>query len=163
MLTNRSFVAVVGALIAILVAPAPPAWAAPKPPDPRYDVVDSWSDATGATVYLRRGSWNGKTGWGYEKVTRYHNLNVAAVRLTTRYPESRSLVAGTKYNYVTPVHHVRCSGWWLFRRCEIVETVDVTVGVDFRNVGSGSFGVVTAFCSGDPKCPDWVRNAANNR
>ena len=72
-------------------------------------------------------------------------------------------MAGSKYNFTTPVHRVRCSGWWVFRQCQIVETVDVTVGVDFRPVGSGSFGVVTAFCSGPPRCPDWVKTAANNR
>jgi len=35
-----------------------------------------------------------------------------------------------------------------------------TVGVDFRKVGGGSFGVVTAFCAGPPRCPDWVKKHA---
>jgi hypothetical protein len=130
-------------------------------PDPRYKVVATWKDSKGATVYLRQGSWNGKSGWGYGKISKYHNLSVAAVRTVTKYPQRRAHVAGQKYNYYTPVEHVRCSGWWVFRRCKVVEAVQVTVGVDFRSVGTGSFGVVTAFCSGSTRCPDWVKQAAN--
>ncbi|TQS44681.1 hypothetical protein [Cryptosporangium phraense] len=64
---------------------------------------------------------------------------------------------------MTPVHYVRRSGWWIFRTCRTVETLDVTVGVDFRGVGDGSFGVVTAFCSGVVRCPDWVKEAADSQ
>ncbi|MFG1922280.1 hypothetical protein [Cryptosporangium sp. NPDC048952] len=159
---KRCSIAACASLI-ISLAISSPAAADPKPPDPRYEVIASWKDNTGAVVYLRRGSWNGKNGWGFEKVTRYHNLNIAAVRLTTQFPESRNHISGHKYHFTTPVHHVRCTGWWIFRDCQIVETVDVTIGVDFRDVGNGSFGVVTAFCTGDPRCPDWVKGAANSR
>ncbi|WP_018505844.1 hypothetical protein [Parafrankia discariae] len=166
MTARRAVVAAVtGILLALATLMLPsPASAAPKSPDPRYAVVASWTASTGDTVYLRQGSWNGTNGWGYAKVTAYHNLNEAAVRATTLYPKVVRELGPTTRRFETPVQHVSCRGKWIFRSCKVTETVTVMVAVDFRRFkqGGGSFGVVTAFCDGyTPKCPDWVKDAVN--
>ncbi|MGH2369307.1 MAG: hypothetical protein ACRDI2_14025, partial [Chloroflexota bacterium] len=133
------------------------------PTSSSYRVLSTWRERYGLRVYLRQGYWTGSSGWGYTKLSRYHNLNTAAVRATTKYPRSRAHTGGAAYRYETPVHHVRCSGWWIFRRCRIVETISAYAIVDYRLLRDGTtFGVVNAYCSRyRPRCPDWVKNAAN--
>ncbi|MFJ7249461.1 hypothetical protein ACIQWA_33190 [Kitasatospora sp. NPDC098652] len=126
--------------------------------DPRYALVASWASSDHRTVNLRKGDGS---GWGYDKIARKHNLNVAAIRATTRYPAPGFPVKQANpdsWNYVTKVNHVRCSGWFLWRTCKVVESRDVQVTVNYGNAK----GVITAYCLGiDGRCPDWVKNAAN--
>ncbi len=128
-----------------------------------YSVITTWAEKRGWKVYLRYGYWNGSSGWGWRKVTAYHNLNTSAVKATTKYPKSYWSTGGTSWKYRTPVNHVKCSGWWIFRSCKVVETINVYTVVDFRKLSSGgTFGVVTGYCgSYYPRCPDWVKNAIN--
>jgi hypothetical protein len=126
--------------------------------DPRYALVASWTSSNHRTVNLRKGDGR---GWGYDKIVQKHNLNVAAIRATTRYPAPGFPVKQANpdsWNYVTKVNHVRCSGWLLWRTCKVVESRDVQVTVNYGNAK----GVITAYCLGiDGRCPDWVKNAAN--
>jgi hypothetical protein len=134
--------------------------AAAAAPDPRYALVASWQAANRRTVNLRRGD----SAWGLTKIEQKHNLNVAAVRTTTKYPApgfpQKLSSSKDTWNYQTLVNHVQCSGWWLWRKCKVVEKTNVLAGVDF----AGPKGVITAFCVGiQGRCPDWVKNAANAR
>ena len=119
-------------------------------------VLYSWLDRDSRTVTLRS---NINT-----KIVNTHNVNYRVARATTKYPQHKWFVSGTKYNYSTPVNEVRCSGilWW--RTCKVVRTVTVMAGVDFRtNTSDGRpFGVTTTYCQGYAgACPDFVKNALN--
>ncbi|MQS15472.1 hypothetical protein F7Q99_25180 [Streptomyces kaniharaensis] len=125
--------------------------------DPAYALVASWTSKDHRTVNLRRGN----ASWGLTKIEQKHNLNVAAVRTTTKYPAPGFPVKQAEpdsWNYVTKVLHVRCSGWLWWRTCKVVEFLNVTVTVNYGNAK----GVITAYCLGvADRCPDWVKNAAN--
>ncbi|WP_372409029.1 hypothetical protein [Streptomyces luteireticuli] len=137
------------------------------PGDPAYRIVGEWKDKDNVTTTMRQGKWpGGDYGFGLTKVEQKHNLSLAAVRATTKYPRPNGgkwQQSGTTYNYVTDVLHVKCSGWWIFRTCRVVEVKSVKAVVNFRGLPDGKpFGVVTAFCENTPgRCPDWVRQAIN--
>lgn len=113
--------------------------------------------------------WKEKDGWrvnlwsdANHKIETKHNLNWKAVRATTRYPRIKVNDGGRAYKYETPVHHVTCSGWWVFKKCRVSERLEMRVIVDYRNHYDSSKGVVTAYCIGyQGACPSWVRNAVN--
>ncbi|MEU6969973.1 hypothetical protein AB0A71_19965 [Kitasatospora aureofaciens] len=132
--------------------------AAARAPSPNYQMVASWTSSDHRTVNLRRG--DGRT-WGYTKIDQLHNLSVGAVRATTRWPAPgwpKLQTAPDSWIYVTKVNHIQCSGWWLWRTCKVVGSVDVQAVVNYGNPK----GVITAYCQGIVgRCPDWVRNAAN--
>lgn len=134
-------------------------------PDPRYEVLWHWDESRGKLVNYRRGYYDDATkrGFGDEKIMRKHNLNYKTTFTVTRYPQpgSPSPQGGTSFEYRTPVSHVKCSGWLIFRRCRVVETRELLASVDFRLVSGGPFGVVTSFVEGYEKAPDWVKNALN--
>ncbi|MGW2252906.1 hypothetical protein ACWCXH_22290 [Kitasatospora sp. NPDC001660] len=125
--------------------------------DPAYALVASWTSSDHRTVNLRQGN----ASWGYTKIQQKHNLNVGAVRATTRYPAPgwpKKQANPDSWNYVTRVDHVRCSGWLWWRKCTVVDFTNVQVTVNYGNAK----GVITAYCIGyADRCPDWVKNAAN--
>ncbi|GAA0442851.1 hypothetical protein ACFQ2B_35760 [Streptomyces stramineus] len=137
------------------------------------DVVGEWTERDGWNTVMRRGYYDATTdrGFGLTKVDQKHNLSLSAVKATTKYPRpgptGKEPLAGsqTTYNYRTEVLHVKCSGWWIFRTCRVVEVKTIRAGVDFRIPPNGdgkSKGVITAFCENTPgRCPDWVRKAIN--
>jgi hypothetical protein len=136
--------------------------AAAASPDPRYAVVASWP-VQAHQVYLQQGYWTGTAGFGYAKITQYHNLTVNAVKATTMYPRGKVNQGGTTWQYETPVGHVECRGWWVFRRCRVTEVISVYAVVNHRPMPDGTtFGVVTSYCSKyQPRCPEWAKNALN--
>ncbi|MEU7135649.1 hypothetical protein [Streptomyces sp. NPDC046261] len=137
------------------------------------DVVGEWKERDGWDTVMRRGYYDPvlDRGFGLTKVEQKHNLTLKAVRATTKYPRpgatGKEPLSGssTTYNYRTEVLHVRCSGWWIFRTCRVVDVKTIRAGVDFRVPPGGdgkSKGVITAFCEGVPgRCPDWVKNSIN--
>lgn len=131
--------------------------------DPAYVLVASWTSSNRRTVNLRQGTYNpvNGAGWGYAKITQKHNLNTASVKRTTQYPGPgfpQKDAEPDTWVYSTPVAHVQCSGWWIFRRCKVTQIVDVRVVVNY----AVAKGVITAYCSGIAgACPSWVKNAAN--
>ncbi|MBT2384934.1 hypothetical protein [Streptomyces sp. ISL-11] len=137
------------------------------------DVVGQWKERDGWDTVMRRGYYNPALdrGFGLAKVEQKHNLSLKAVRATTKYPRpgptGKEPLAGsrTTYNYRTEVLHVKCSGWWIFRTCRVVDVKTIRAGVDFRVPPNGdgkSKGVITAFCENTPgRCPDWVKDSIN--
>ncbi|MDT0452141.1 hypothetical protein [Streptomyces hesseae] len=136
-------------------------------PDPAYNIVGEWKDKDGWDTTMRQGKWpGGDYGFGLTKVDQKHNLSLAAVKATTKYPRptgGKKQQGGTSYIYVTDVLHVKCSGWWIFRTCRVVDVKAVDAVVNFRQLRDGKpFGVVTAYCENTPgRCPDWVRQSIN--
>lgn len=131
----------------------------------KYSVVSSWLDNARRTVYLRYGESNplGGGSFGYTKISGYHNLNINVVKLVTQHPNRKTFVAGQKYNFEARIYRQVCSGWYVFRKCKTVESLNAVVGVDYRTSPTqfvGTFGVTTAFCQGYiPRCPDWAKSA----
>jgi hypothetical protein len=140
-----------------------------EPAPTPYEIVDTWEETEGWTTNMRQGYWNTATdrGFGLTKIEEKHNLSLDAVKATTTWPRSEGgkVETGTnKFDYLTDVAHVECSGWWIFRDCDITEWKTVRAVVDFRRLkpDDTTFGVVTAYCDNTPgKCPDWVREAIN--
>ena len=140
--------------------------AAPPSPDGRYDVLWHWWDNQNSLVYYRRGYWNRATdsGFGDVKIRQKHNLDYRVAFVTTRYPEPHYPIwtGGRSYEYRTTVLHVKCSGWWIFRRCRVVERREVVAAVDYRELRDGGpFGVVTNYVEGYVYAPSWVKQAIN--
>ncbi|GHG49705.1 hypothetical protein [Streptomyces griseocarneus] len=137
------------------------------------DIVGEWKERDGWNTVMRRGYYDPALdrGFGLTKVDQKHNLSLAAVKATTKYPRPGASGkeplngSSTTYNYRTEVLHIKCSGWWIFRTCRVVDVKTIRAGVDFRVPPGGdgkSKGVITAFCEGVPgRCPDWVRNSIN--
>lgn len=131
-------------------------------PSGSYATVSTWNDRQGRFTRLRLGYWTGSSGFGYTKVKNYHNLTVAALKATTKNYTSHWVESGPTRVYLAPVNHISCSGWWIFRKCKVIETTVVRLIHSNRTLSDGGyFGVVTAYCSGYTRCPDWVKNAAN--
>lgn len=140
--------------IGIQLAPAP---------DGTYNVLSTFTDRQGRSMLIRRGWSDGLGGgFGYTKVTTYHNLSLRAVQAVSRNYFS-AVTSGTKRTYSATVNYVTCYYRLGVRYCKINTSTVVVMPVDFRYLSDGkSFGVVTAYCSGYyPRCPDWVKNAAN--
>jgi hypothetical protein len=120
--------------------------------EPELGVVSSWTSKDDRTVYLRKSP--------YEKIRSKHNLTVAAVKRVTTDAELILPEGGpTNFNYYLKVYKVSCN---IFG-CTAKTFLNVRVLVDYRKTGgtSQTYGVVTAYCEGLVRCPDWVKNAAN--
>jgi hypothetical protein len=129
------------------------------------DILWHWGDKSNRMIIYRRGYYSPpNSGWGDAKIQGKHNMNYKTAWATTRYPQPGYPVGagGSSLEYRTPVYHVKCSGWWIFRTCRIVETVTSRAVVDFRKLSDGwAFGVVTNYAIGYVRAPDWVKNAIN--
>ena len=115
-----------------------------------------WINREGRTINLRR---NIKT-----KIESKHNLTWRVPRAVTNYYSKKYYVNGQKYTYEAKVHHIRCTGWFFWRKCRIIDTVTVLTSVDFRtNTSDGKhFGVTTTYCKNRGNlCPDFVKKALN--
>ncbi|WP_141761932.1 hypothetical protein [Kytococcus sp. HMSC28H12] len=136
-------------------------------PDGRYNTVSHWKDGEGRGVHLRKGYYEPATaftkerGFGHIKMYRKHNVTKTAAYASTRMYAS-TIKKDEKREYLAPVNYVTCSGRWIFRTCKVTaRTILVTIH-DGRTLRDGkSFGIVTSYCTGYIRCPDWVKRAAN--
>jgi len=130
-----------------------------------YAPLTSWTDRAGRRVVYRAGYFTPPSaGFGDAKIRNYHGLNQHTTQNTTQYPAPGYPTpnGGTSYLYRTPVNHVVCSGWSIFRSCKIDKTVWVRAIVDYRNLSDLTpFGVVNSYVEGYTYAPSWVRNALN--
>ncbi|WP_162802860.1 hypothetical protein [Ornithinimicrobium avium] len=129
-----------------------------------YQRLSSWTDYRGRKIQVRLGYWDpgGDSGWGYAKYSGKHNLTTRAVRAATAYtPNWEDQASSTVYYQV--VHKYECTGWGPWRTCKVVGSTTVRTVHDRRVLTDGDpKGVVTSYCLGYwPRCPDWVKNAAN--
>lgn len=143
--------------------PEPSGLETPDATNSAYRVLGSWNDSKGKKVALRAGSFYNGNGWGYAKISTYHNLSSRAVKAATAYTPKKEFVSGTKYEFSTPVKKVNCKGWGIFRKCSVVARTTVITSHEARVLNDGlPRGVITSFCSGYlGPCPDWVKKAAN--
>ena len=114
----------------------------------------------------RKGYWTGSQGFGDAKITSKHNLTKQAVMAVTKYPDPfTGIVPEDSYNtkYTSPVIHVKCGGFLIFKSCKVVEKVTVKAVVNYGIRKDGNaMGVITAYCLGyTGMCPSWVKNALN--
>jgi hypothetical protein len=133
------------------------AHAAPKPPPISYQeaVVENLTNSAGGTVVYRRG-WHagGGTGFGYDKISRKHNINnVQVVRAVVRYPQVIRQETQTRWVHEKQALLMGLGG--------VSQTLMVRVVIEYGGwAGPGQHGVVTAYCVGiQGRCPDWVNRA----
>ncbi len=124
-------------------------------PAPRANpVVDSWR-AGGRTINLRLNA--------AQKLENKHNLSPKVTRIATQHPDRIEPDGNshTAFVYRTTLVKYQYSPFaWLFPP-PIEASVVLKTVVDFRtNTPDGKqMGVVTSFCEGMVRCPDWVNQA----
>lgn len=132
--------------------------AAAKALNTTYDVLLNFTDRSGRAATIRRGHYTKGKGFGYWKLADAHNVSMLAAKTGMKYAPTRKLVGGTTYNYDHPVQLITCK-WY---GCYVEKSVTLRVGHDFRKLSDGKpMGVITGFCIGSTKCPDWVNKAVN--
>jgi hypothetical protein len=115
-----------------------------------YDVIATWRAKDGKTVTLRRAA--------YDKIVSKHNLTTAVVkRVTTSYSSRLGAGSATAFNYFLEAKQFTCN----MLTCWVTASMWVQTTVDYRAITGGTFGVVTTYCHGVTRCPNWVKNALN--
>lgn len=114
-------------------------------------IRENWADKYGNGVTER---WGQVGSFGYHHHVVDHNLGAAMVREVTQHPDSRNrLVSGQKYEWTNTTYRLRCGE----DGCQLIDKRNLLVSVDYRMLSDNhNFGVVTGFCVGEAKCPDWV-------
>lgn len=135
--------------------------------DPKYRVVATWKDRFNRTIYLRAG-YNTVVdyrGFGLAHMWGKHNVTTAVARTVTKTDTRPDYVSGEKWNFDAKAQRWLCSGWGFWSSCKLTGNINVRVAHDFRHAKPypGSFGIVTAYCTGYVRCPDWVQRTANFR
>jgi hypothetical protein len=113
-------------------------------------------DTQGTKVVIRKGYWNGGSGFGRNKALYYHNLDMQPI-IDTLYLSQT--ISGSPYNELYSVYHYNMQG-----------QVDQDVTVVANNEGTNyngtdtpdgkSVGLITGFCQSAPdepietECPD---------
>ncbi|MWV51388.1 hypothetical protein GRS96_19130 (plasmid) [Rathayibacter sp. VKM Ac-2803] len=103
-------------------------------------VGSTWNDHRGRKVVLRIDAQN--------KLWTKHNVNRNVPRVATQYPDSSRAEAGTSWEYFTTFQQRNGT--------TITRTQQVRTVVDFRNVDGNPQGVITSYCVGITRCPDWI-------
>ena len=66
---------------------------------------------------------------------------------------------GSRVEYGGQVDELRCSGYLFWYSCSPTgRTVYVRVIVDFKTRSGRTFGLVSAYCDGAERCPEWLNN-----
>lgn len=133
-------------------------------------VVASWTDQAGRHIPLRTGTYNGRTGFGWTKITQRHHINnLRVLRFAIKsHPGviDRQRVTQRVY-YAYALRNV-CS----WGSCRVTDSVRYQVVVDFKGyhsyygvrLNNAVLGVQTAYChmpNGGLRCPHWVDQAIN--
>ncbi|MFC9768204.1 LGFP repeat-containing protein [Rhodococcus jostii] len=142
---------------------------APKDPASVWDVFRTGVDKKGRFGVLRRGYYDGKQGFGADKMKYRHNItNYPLFTEMLRQPDGGTLApwSDTTYQYDMPAGYKKqCK--YLIWGCEWTDQVPMRMGVDYRDddrppVAPKTFGLVTMYCNFNDKkdllCPDWVNN-----
>ncbi len=151
---------------AVLAALPGTAGAQLRPPPPmayQNEILQMFTDQHYRLVPYRRGYWypeQPNTGFGTDKVRNKHNITDSRILVNViRQPGSARHQDADRW---------QLRGYWQHRKCDArhncsqVEGVTVLVIVDYDPPeGSGEaqpVGVVTAYCEGMIRCPDWLNN-----
>jgi hypothetical protein len=99
-----------------------------------------WNDHRNRRVVLRIEAQN--------KLWYQHNMNRNVPRVATQYPDSSRAEAGSSWEYFTTFQQREGT--------RITRTQQVRTVVDFRAVDGDPQGVITSYCVGLTRCPDWI-------
>lgn len=152
-------------MLASVVSTAAPAAAVTELPGASETILSSWDDAHGNTIILRDGTYNGKDGFGWEKIQSKHRIHeIGSVRFVTQNPEGGTPQGGDRV-YMAYANRKECDGGY----CRYVESLPVraVVNFDYRSTYydakvDGILGVKTTYCLNKdkaPACPSWVDKA----
>lgn len=129
------------------------------------DVLGTYHDAAGRTVYYRNGTWNGSTGFGWQKISQKHKItSYNAIGFIAHNPDGGT-AQGTDRLYMAYANEMTCTAG----HCVGTDSIPVKLVVSYANVVSyygvtinGTLGVKTAYCVNDDNandCPSWVNGA----
>jgi len=151
--------------------------AAPPSIDYQAAVLRQVNDNHGRQVLLRRGYYDAAVnqGFGYDKMDKKHNLSDAGVALAVVNNPGQSGIqhgpdsdddaaagsAGDRWWYRGVWQHRQCTAD--HRECTgPLEQIVVRVIVEFEPWASapqhGEIGLITAYCEGMTRCPDWINH-----
>lgn len=138
--------------------------------------IEGWAARKGSwhDIPLRRGFYDSKwdEGFGYDKARHTHNLSnkdviLGVIEHATHAEPSHNENAGY-VQYSWNIVKTECSS--RKGKCETVDKINVIVVVDedsretfktdhYNVPVKGVTGVITAYCEGMTRCPDWVNDA----
>lgn len=114
---------------------------------PEYRIVNSWFDHQLRRVVIRQTA--------ADKLRIKHNVSVTMARVATQYPDTSVAGANTDRVYRAEILRI-VSG-----RVADRTTLKVVVEFGNRQADGHPYGVVTAYCEGVSKCPDWATRILN--
>lgn len=122
-------------------------------------VYASFKDARGTYVELRKGSWDGLRGFGWEKINRKHGIHkYSTVGFTIKNPAG-PVKEGSQRRYTAYANEKVCRNG----TCKYVDSIEVRTIVEtaYKTTYYGvrvndTLGVMTTYCIGYTVCPSWV-------
>lgn len=109
---------------------------------PELRIVNSWLDHRARRVHLRAAA--------ADKIRIRHNVTDGLARITTQYPDSSFAGSGSSWIYNTTVKR------YVGGRLEDSVVMKTVVEFGNRQADSLPYGLVTSYCLGMVRCPDWT-------
>lgn len=136
---------------------------APPPPGyPTNEIFGVVSTPPG-TVYVRRGFYDGDAdqGFGFDKVYHKHNItSMDAIRFVLNTP--KYVAEGRQWKYTAYAYEWLCDS----SGCELVQQIEVrgiweptSFDTYYGWPVGGQLGLMTMYCIGYIRCPNWVTGA----
>jgi hypothetical protein len=162
--------------IALMTLGGQVAHADPPPGSIEYQaqVLKRGNDNHGREVILRRGFYDKPTdsGFGYDKLFWKHNVadrslpfavvanpGASGVQPGDDDGDAAAGPVGDRWWYEGVWQHRVCD---VNHRCDVIESVTMRVIVEFEtwqaSPQSGDVGMITAYCKGMLRCPDWLNH-----
>ncbi|WP_064442638.1 LGFP repeat-containing protein [Hoyosella altamirensis] len=130
----------------------------------RNEIIHTLRDSAGRVGPLRRGYWNGVSGFGVEKIYQRHEIdNMNLVATTMLQPGGGEPSSGQSRFYRQPVGRTRCddSGTCTTYRRDVIRVVVDYRDDDYIQGDNKTKGVITAYCESKPEqvaCDSWVNS-----
>lgn len=130
----------------------------------RNEIIHTLRDSAGRVGPLRRGYWNGVSGFGVEKIYQRHEIdNINLVATTMLQPGGGEPSSGQSRFYRQPVGRTRCddSGTCTTYRRDVIRVVVDYRDDDYIQGDNKTKGVITAYCESKPEqvaCDSWVNS-----
>ena len=128
-------------------------------------IIGAWTDALGRTVFVRRGTYNGSTGFGMAKIQQRPAIySIDSLKFVTRNPNG-GVAEGLDRRYDAYANREECT----LSVCVVTDSIPVRVIMSSQYATTsygvtinGAIGIKTAYCTmpaGALKCPIWVDRA----
>jgi hypothetical protein len=126
--------------------------------DPAYKILKHLDYSGPGKASLRLGYYNAGSdkGFGWTKVKKKHNITkYSAVEFVAKSP-TREHIGGQSYRHTAYAGKYRCRDGV----CRLVKQYKVLLTVNQKKLRDGQDkGVITQYCKGIVRCPNWVTKA----